>query len=383
MIMNPTKHTYFDVAVAGGGLAGLSTAIQLARAGHSVVLVEKNYYPFHRVCGEYISEESRPFLQQLGVPFKSLQLPEIRKLIVSSPNGKIVNIPLNPGGFGISRHLLDGILAGFAKSAGVMLLEGSRVQDVWYDNGNMYLQTSGQLISSQVVVGSFGKRSRLDLKWKRPFTQDRQGKSSNYIGVKYHIRITQPQDTIALHNFNDGYCGVSAIEEGNYCLCYLTNANNLGLSNNSIRQMEERILCRNPLILKLFDSAEMIWKEPLSISNISFAAKTQVEQHVMLAGDAAGMITPLCGNGMSMALHGSKLLFQQVDAFLNGKISRQVMEQQYSKQWRHAFGIRLKAGRIIQEFFGDPVLSRLLVGLSDKLPGLAAYLVKQTHGKQF
>ena len=53
----------FDAIIIGGGLAGLSLAIQLAQLKRSVLLLEKNKYPFHRVCGEYISMESWDFLE--------------------------------------------------------------------------------------------------------------------------------------------------------------------------------------------------------------------------------------------------------------------------------------------------------------------------------
>jgi len=58
----------FDIAIIGGGLAGLSLSIQCANAGYRTLLFEKETYPFHKVCGEYISNESFPFLEKLGVP---------------------------------------------------------------------------------------------------------------------------------------------------------------------------------------------------------------------------------------------------------------------------------------------------------------------------
>jgi 2-polyprenyl-6-methoxyphenol hydroxylase-like FAD-dependent oxidoreductase len=93
----------FDAAIVGGGLAGLSLAIQLSRAGHSVIVFEKERYPFHRVCGEYISLESWDFLNGLGVDLTAMQVPIIRKLQVSSPSGKLLEQELPLGGFGLSR----------------------------------------------------------------------------------------------------------------------------------------------------------------------------------------------------------------------------------------------------------------------------------------
>jgi flavin-dependent dehydrogenase len=62
------KNSY-QVSVIGGGLAGLTLAIQLVDAGYSCVLFEKNSYPFHKVCGEYISMESWSFFGKIGVKF--------------------------------------------------------------------------------------------------------------------------------------------------------------------------------------------------------------------------------------------------------------------------------------------------------------------------
>src|SRR5579883_3315286 len=106
--------TTFDCAIAGGGLAGLTLAIQLADAGHNVVLFEKEKYPFHRVCGEYVSMESYDFLQRLGVPLHTMELPNISEVMVSSPNGDCLLQRLDLGGFGISRYTLDDMLARLA-----------------------------------------------------------------------------------------------------------------------------------------------------------------------------------------------------------------------------------------------------------------------------
>src|SRR5919107_2318014 len=105
--------------IIGGGLAGLSLSIQLAKAGHKVILFEKEKYPYHKVCGEYISMESWDFLQTLGVPLQHLQLPRISTLQLTAPNGKTFETLLPLGGFGISRFKLDHYLANVAIQSGV------------------------------------------------------------------------------------------------------------------------------------------------------------------------------------------------------------------------------------------------------------------------
>ena len=53
-----------------------------------------------------------------------------------------------------------------------------------------------------------------------------------------------------------------------------------------------------------------------------------------MLGDSAGLITPLCGNGMSMAMNSSVLAFRNMDLFLQGKISRNTMTKTYTSQWQ-------------------------------------------------
>ena len=125
-----TNSTSFDVGIIGGGLAGLSLSILLAKNGHKVILFEKEKYPFHRVCGEYISLESWKFIESLGLTLSQLDLPIIRKLIVSSPNGNYLKASLDLGGFGISRFYIDYELKTIAVANGVQVFEETKVTDV-------------------------------------------------------------------------------------------------------------------------------------------------------------------------------------------------------------------------------------------------------------
>src|SRR5437763_1722309 len=111
--------TDYDIGIVGGGLAGLSLAILAANSGYSVVLFEKEEYPFHKVCGEYISLESYDFLVRLGLPLNDWNLPIIKNLQVSDLKGKTYDFHLDLGGFGISRCRIDNALYELAKRKGV------------------------------------------------------------------------------------------------------------------------------------------------------------------------------------------------------------------------------------------------------------------------
>ncbi|HZI52620.1 MAG TPA: pyridine nucleotide-disulfide oxidoreductase, partial [Chitinophagaceae bacterium] len=205
----------------------------------------------------------------------------------------------------------------------------------------------------------------------------------HYVGVKYHAPLDFSPDTIALHMFRDGYCGIVRIEDGKYNVCYLTTASNLRQSGNSIEKMEASILSENPHLKKIFSQTGTWRSEPVTSSQISFANKTQVDNHILMVGDAAGMITPLCGNGMSMAFHGSKIAATLIDEFLKDRITREALEKNYETQWQRQFGRRLRTGRQIQHLAGLPRLTAAVLQIGRLFPGLFQILIRKTHGKPF
>lgn len=382
--MNPRNiPKLYDVLIAGGGLAGLGLSIQLAKKGYKVILFEKEKYPFHKVCGEYISMESWGFLQSLGLDLKAMNVSAITELQVSAANGKMLQQKLSLGGFGISRYTLDNELVKIARTSGVIIEENCKVNDIHFNGVDFVADTSKGNYKATIVCGCYGKRSNIDVKWKRPFVVAAKNKLNNYIGVKYHVRTDLPGNIIALHNFENGYCGISKIEDDKYCLCYLTTADNLKRSEGSISAMEQNILSQNPYLEKIFAESETLYESPVTISQISFDKKAQVEDHVLMIGDAAGMITPLCGNGMSMALHASKLAAEQINLFLKGDILRSEMEKAYSKKWKQHFSKRLRAGRSIQRLFGRSWLTNSFIATIKHFPGAVNFLIRQTHGKPF
>jgi flavin-dependent dehydrogenase len=236
---------------------------------------------------------------------------------------------------------------------------------------------------ASVCLAAYGKRSNLDVKWNRQFLHQQNKRLHNYIGVKYHLKAEWPKGMIGLHNFENGYCGISRVEDDKYCLCYMTTAENLRRSGNNIEVMQRNILFKNPHLENIFQTGEVVQAFPVTISQISFASKSKVENGVLMLGDTAGMITPLCGNGMSIALHTAKMAATRCHAFLQDHIQRDELEREYSREWDKQFAFRLGAGRLLQSFFGSNQLSNLFVGTFKRLPFLAKPVIRLTHGQPF
>jgi len=366
-----------DVIIIGGGLAGLISAISLRKSNCQVTLIEKKSYPFHRVCGEYISNEVKPYLEREGLYPTHLSPTEIKRFWLTSVNGRKAEIPLKMGAFGVSRYELDFFLYQKASELGVEFILNDTVSGVSYIDDKFEISTlSGKQLLVKYVIGSFGKRSILDKKMNRNFIQ----KKSPFLGVKYHVKTDFPEDVIALHNFTDGYCGISKVEDGKYNLCYLSHQKNIK-AHAGIAQMEEAILWQNPHLKRIFQESEFLWDKPEVINEISFERKLPVENHVLMVGDAAGLITPLCGNGMAMAIHGAKVL---TDILIEAKLkNRTEIERLYQSTWVKMFQNRLMIGKKVQNLFGSPWLSNVAVSLAKYNKPITSMLIEKTHGHIF
>ncbi len=375
MAQIPTrKITGQSVVIVGGGLAGLISAILLNRAGFEATLIEKKQYPFHRVCGEYISNEVLPFFKTLGINPSGLEPSKISRLRISSVSGKTFDSPLDLGGFGISRYILDNLLYQKASAEGVNFIFAKATQIEFAEGCFTIHLSNNQHFVADHLIGAYGKRSNLDK--SRDFFYQR----SPYIGVKYHIATDFPLDLVQLDNFEGGYCGTVKIEGNKYNLCYLSRNEHLK-KLGSIEALEKEILYQNPNLKHVFNHSDFLYTKPEVINEISFSRKPLIENHILFCGDAAGMISPLCGNGMAMAIHSGKILAETIIEFQYAP--RETLEAAYIFRWKQLFQRRLLAGRIAQKLFGSKLISEMAVASLSNIKPVSNFIMKQTHGDPF
>lgn len=363
------------VIIIGGGLAGLTAAIHLARTKVAVTLIEKNGFPKHKVCGEYISNEVLPYFESLGIDLSPLHPVAISKTAISTANGKLLTADLPLGGFSISRYTLDGALMRHAKRNGCEIIQG-KVTDVNFKDDVFNVTTEVASYQGEIVLGAFGKRANLDLKWKRGFLS----KPAHWLAVKAHYEGDFPEGVVALHNFKGGYCGVSKVETGAINLCYLADVN-VFRKCRDIDDFQRKVVAGNPHLRQILDASKPLFK-PISISQISFEQKSPVENHLLMIGDTAGLIHPLCGNGMAMAVHSAKIASELIIDYMDGKIpSRKALENAYVLQWNAAFRSRLRTGRWLAGILRSEKLSAIVMQILTRFPVLLSGIIRKTHGK--
>jgi menaquinone-9 beta-reductase len=377
---------HFDVAIIGGGLAGCSSAIRLAQHGQRVVLCEMQTYPHHKVCGEFLSPECTVLLADLGLSaaLQAVKPALIHTANIIAPDGTTWTSALPGIGIGISRYTLDNIMAEQARAFGVHLLTSTTVTDVQGDLDHGFDLTirnalGQQTMSAKTVIGAQGKRSVIDRRLKRNFFKTPQP----FMGLKAHFRGLLPADQIYLYAFSGGYCGMSAVENGLINVCLLVRQDIFqSASQPSPASVESFILWmkqQNPALGKWLSAAERIHDSWLSISQIPFVNKQTVVNDILMAGDSAGLIASVAGDGMGMALETGQMVADLLVRYLTHQISAAEVRKQYKALWWRKFGLRLRLSRVLQEFMLRPNWLTPGLILMNNVPSLGRLLVTQTR----
>lgn len=365
-----------DILIVGGGLAGLTAALHLQQSGMEVILIEKDTYPHHKVCGEYISNEVLPYLKWLDADPSVLHPSVISNMQFTTVSGQRIGTRLPMGGFGVSRYQLDHFLCQKFLAKGGRVIQDT-VSSVIFEKDNFLVFTKSEnLYTARQVIGAYGKRSAIDLKLKRKFIQQH----SPFLAVKAHYAGEFEDGLVALHNFRGGYCGASKIEDQKINICYLANYETFKTYKN-IAAYQEKVLYQNKHLKSLFEKSEPLFDTPITISQLSFGAREAVIDHILMIGDTAALIHPLCGNGMAMAIHSARICSELLLLFFNGEIpDRTAMEKRYLIAWNHHFKSRLWMGRTLSALFEKEYLTEKLLGGMVRLPFLLPLIIKKTHG---
>jgi flavin-dependent dehydrogenase len=369
--------TNADVVIIGGGLAGLTCGIHLSKMKLRVVLIEKNEFPKHKVCGEYISNEIKPYLDWLDLKIQVLNPATITQLEFSIPNKKLIHCTLPLGGFGLSRYTLDHHLYKKAIENGCEIIHDT-VEDICFEDDLFTITTLKQkTFVTNIAIGAFGKRSNFDQKLQRKFIL----RKAPWLAVKGHYKGEYPNDLVGLYNFEGGYCGISKVENDIVNICYLVNFETFKKHKN-IDDFQVNVIYKNPQLKEFFTNSTPLFDKPLTISQISFEEKTAIENHILMIGDSAGLIQPLCGNGMAMAIHSAKIASELIVEFYTKKsISRKELEEKHIKSWNYNFKKRLKTGRFLASLLQNKKKAAVVMWLLIQFPFILPQIIKRTHGK--
>ncbi len=310
----------YDVAVAGGGPGGATLAALLARRGISVALFDRDEFPRDKLCGEFLSYDALPVLDLIGLDsmLDEAGATSIRTCRLVGPRS-VYAFGLPRAARGISRLRLDDMLLRRASKLGASVHEGWTVDTVNRTGSGFTLQVRDAAkephhVIAKLVVGAWGRWGRIDRQLERPFTRDT---ARRHFGFKRHYRRTTPgqtsmaegqvstNDTIDLYSYARGYLGVSSVEGGAVNICGLVHAGRLDGHRGGWETFVGKLPEEGEHFRRLLATHEPAQDQFLTSEPVIFAARSPVVNGILMVGDAAGLIDPLAGNGMAMAIQSA------------------------------------------------------------------------------
>jgi len=373
----------FDAVIIGGGPAGSSTAIGLAQGGMSVAVVEKKLFPRDVVCGEFLSHEVLSALRHVGAyeEFLSLHPQLIATFAFIPEHGPRVVRPLGFPAAALKRSLLDGLLLKKARSFGATVLQPAEAAAInRRDDGfEVLVKTPAgiQTLRAKNVVAAYGRTCMLDKALQRGFATVRSGMT----GIKYHIprRLFRdlPEDQIRIYSSHNMYCGLNSVNEQEVALCYLVRGDATAPLESLTLLLE-----RNRSFRGLFRGDPVAAMKSLPRSgtgNVFFGPRNLVEKGVFMTGDAAGVLGPLAGDGIGMAVQGGRLLAEVLLLGARMGSDRQQIERSYATEWRRRFAGRLKTAAILQRLAMNPLTAGTGALVMTAFPVVLDAMIRRTR----
>ncbi|MBK8150221.1 MAG: NAD(P)/FAD-dependent oxidoreductase [Acidobacteria bacterium] len=342
------KNRKSKIVIAGAGPAGSSLAIRLANLGFAVTLIEREKFPRHKLCGEFVSPECLEHFRELGVLDAMLGVGGDRIVRTSffSLSGKSVSVSsdwLGSGGgaLSISRSVMDDLLLKRAREAGVEVLEETQVTGLEVQDGlvkNLRAKSGDSRrfeISGDLFVDATGRAGHVakfvsKSKTENPKTRNR------LVGFKAHLEnVHLEPGNCEIYFFDGGYGGLSFVENGLANHCFLVSAERFKEAGSVDRLLETVIFKNKRAFAALRDSQPVIdW---IAVSVEGFGRRELLPAHNLFAvGDAAAFIDPFTGSGMLMAFESASILAAAIGGPSNADIGAE-----YSSRYESKFARRL------------------------------------------
>ena len=360
----------YDLMVIGGGPAGACAAITAARAGVSVLLLERGRFPRHKVCGEFVSAEALELLGALLGPTHSLMTDTVRiaqaRIFLDN---RVLRTPIAPAAASIARFELDQALWESAKRSGAETREQIAVLKT-AGEGPFRVATSAGEFEAKPVINAAGRWSNLS-----PAPGGNGSLLDKWLGLKAHFAEVPTGTSVDLYFFDGGYCGVSPVklcdQDEGLNVCVMVRADVASTLADVFLQHSE--LCER----------SGNWRqvtETVSTSPLIFRKPEPVDGNILRAGDAAGFVDPFVGDGISLALRSGALAGETVLSFLAGQITLNAASANYQRSYLQTLGpVFRNSSRIRQAMTLPRVVREPALFVLQHVPALTRHLVSRTR----
>ena len=273
----------FDLAVAGGGPAGLAIALAARQRGLTAAVADSAQPPIGKACGEGLLPDSLTALRALGVdPPLSAGFPFAGIRFLSRDAHVDARFPQGPG-LGIRRTVLHQMMAERAAQAGVELLWRRRVTGI--SSRGLFL--GAREIPARFVAGADGQNSRVR-KWAG---LEPTARPQPRFGFRRHYSIEPWTDFMEVYWCDGAQIYVTPVAPNEVCV--------VALSRNPHLRLEAVLPCFPALHARL-KNAPASSTERGAISIVRRIPRV-ASSRVALIGDASGSVDAVTGFGLGLA----------------------------------------------------------------------------------
>lgn len=382
-MLKPCNDNY-DVIIAGGGPAGASAAIHLARGGMRVMLVEQKKFPRAKLCGEFISPECRSHFEKLGVAeaMASSGPAFLDQTVFYSTKGHHVAVPSKWFGgraaLGLSRAVMDEVLLRAAQKNGVRVFEGASITEPLLDGENVVgvrLKVDGghEDFHAPLTIDATGRARVLSRKLNQV-----NCKRPSLVAFKAHLRNTRvAPGACEIYFYRGGYGGLSTVEASTSNLCFIIAAEYVKQCNSDPEIVLRQFVMKNRRAAHTLETAE-VCSEWLSASWERFGRQRPSPAPGLLTiGDSAAFIDPFTGSGMLMALESGELVAQVILRHRNHPCDAITLD--YTAAYRRAFDSRLRICGLLRHAAFSPRLAELGIAICGASERLRSRLARATR----
>ncbi len=393
--MNPSFRKT-QVLIIGGGVSGASLAIRLSKQGLKVLVVEKDKFPRHKLCGEFVSPECLVHFESLGIldSMQEIGGDSIYATTFFSEQGKSVSVPSEwffngaNGALGISRSEMDFRLLQKAKKEGTEIFEESRV--VGLDVGKKRVKSvrvknvDGKTfeIKADLIIDATGRARVLGkLIEKTGSTKTRKSKIK-HVAFKTHFEnVKLKKGVCEIYFFRGGYGGLSYVENGVANHCFLMDSKIVREFKGDANRIFKEVVLQNKRAFKTMKNAEKKFNW-LAVSVEKFGRQPSNDiDNLISIGDASAFIDPFTGSGMLMALESSEILTSVITNNFKALTSEHtsLLKEEYERKHAKIIRRRFQVCFLLHHLSFSPKLANLIITAASLSKGLLHRFTSMTR----
>lgn len=376
----------YEIGIIGGGPAGSTAASYLADYGFDVCLFEKKTFPRETLCGEFLSSEVIYFLKEMNLyeDFLSLNPNKISSFRIYDESCRNVGSNLNFDAYGLRRSKFDKLLLCNSIKKGVKVFQPAEVIEITRHEKYYQLKIINEehqeiFINTGYLIAAYGKQNLLDAALSRKFVSYK----SRLNGIKFHLNKNKlknfTEDEIQLYAADNIYCGVNAVDNDLITFCFLEDRKQ---EQSPPRLQLIDLQKKNKIFEELFAESDTNLFTDIPIygtGNIYFGNRKPVENGIFMIGDSAGVIAPLAGDGIGIAIESGKLIADLFSKKRKENSSDETLYTLYNSKWNKSFLKRIKTAKIIQSLILKKKGRRAGALILKLFPSLLPYLVNSTR----